>query len=302
MKSKFFIIFLVLLLAGLLLAGCNPPPLPGGTTPPTGIPYDLQDTPDHLVASTINAINLQDFQRAYDYWEDNPLSLPDFIAHYADVDHIQAVVREPLYTDGAAGSLYSLVPTLQLTTYTDGTLHVFYGCYTARRINSETAGHPTKWYIYSSTETEVADADPWSALNACPDFLDSAPLTSEWEYDTPEHLLGSYVYAITHREYHTAYDYWEMPPFSYPEFIARYLHTERMDLLVALPVREDGTAGSLYAKVPTLMLETKTDGTKHVFRTCFVTRRSTVEPDAHWMIYEATTTPLNAWILADGCN
>lgn len=302
MKSRFFVIFLVLLLAGLLLAGCQPPSLPNGSLPPTGIPYDLQNTPEHLVASTINAINLQDYQRAYDYWEENPLSLPAFIANYADIAHIVAVVREPLYAEGAAGSLYSMAPTLLLATHTDGSRHVYHACYTARRVNPDTADHPTEWFIYSSTETEVADADPWSALNACPDFLDSAPLTPEWELDTPEHLLGSYVYAITHQNYQTAYDYWELNPLTYPEFVARYVNTQRIDLLVVLPVREEGAAGSLYARVPALMLETKNNGTQQVLKACFTTRRSNVESDAHWMIYDATITPMNGWMLADGCD
>ena len=303
MKTSVVILFISLLLILGALAACQPPPLPTPHPTPTPIAYDFQDAPEHVIASYFNALNRQEYRRAYDYREDHDdLFYPAFVAHYSNMSHTLAVVREPIYYEGAAGSFYSMVPTLMLTTNFDGSLHVYHACYTTHRLNPDAAGHDTKWFIYSSTETEVDDADPWSALGACPDFQDSAPLMPEWEYDIPEHLLGSYVYAITHQDYQTAYDYWEFNPLTFAQFVARYADTQRMDILVALPVREEGAAGSMYARAPTLMLETKNDGSKYVFKTCFTTRLSNVEPDSHWMIYDSTSTPLDAWILADGCN
>jgi len=94
--------------AGLLVNVCDHP-----APPPPGPAYDDRDGPVQLLASYFNAINIEDYARAWDYWENPPNpSFDDFRDGYADTESAFLVVRPPVGYEGAAGSAYAQVPTL----------------------------------------------------------------------------------------------------------------------------------------------------------------------------------------------
>jgi hypothetical protein len=60
---------------------------------------------------------------------------------------------------GAAGSTYADVPVVLVARHTDGTLHTFYGCYVARRLNagiSPSDSLATLWRLYNRATIKVA--------------------------------------------------------------------------------------------------------------------------------------------------
>ena len=116
---------------GLLVNACDHP-----APPPPGPAYDDPGGPVQLLASYFNAINLGDYARAWDYWENPPNpSFDDFRNGYADTASVFLVVRPPIGYEGAAGSSYARVPVLLLATHTDASEHNFSGCYVGRSPN-----------------------------------------------------------------------------------------------------------------------------------------------------------------------
>lgn len=120
----------------LLSDACDYPP-PGSPEPL----YDERTDPVHLLASYFNAVNREEYPRAWAYWENPPNpSYEEFVAGYAETASVLLVVHPPVWIEGAAGSQYAAVPTLLVATHTDSTQHTFVGCYVARRPNLPAEG------------------------------------------------------------------------------------------------------------------------------------------------------------------
>jgi hypothetical protein len=98
-------------LLGRLGAEAHPLAMPPTTVPQQGPAYANRDTPIDLLASFYNAINRQEYERAYGYWENPPDSYADFVRGYQDTVSVQLIVQPPAWLEGAAGSSYANVPT-----------------------------------------------------------------------------------------------------------------------------------------------------------------------------------------------
>ncbi len=269
-------------------------PLPPTSTPlpPMPIAFDDATQPWNLIASYVNAINRHEYARAYAYWETPPQPYDQFVAGFADTAHVELVLRPPTYVEGAAGSMYSAVPTMLLATHTDGSLHYFVGCYTVRRPNPQMVGHPTYWKIYSAEMHTTGSTDGWQLTGECSGHpIDAAPYD---DHSDPVAALASYVNAIVLKDYGRAYGYWETPPSSYQDFVNGFADTKSVVLLVRLPVFTEGAAGSFYTSIPTMLMATHTDGSRHNFVGCYVMRTpnpSMAGSPEHWMIYSASMAP-----------
>lgn len=119
--------------------------------------YDNPASPVDLLASYYNAINLQDYERAYNYWQEPPSDYDSFAGGYSDTASVQLIVQPPTRIEGAAGSLYAEVPAFLVAQHHDGSVHSFGGCIVTRRSNlqppdTDEAGG---WYIYQARLTEV---------------------------------------------------------------------------------------------------------------------------------------------------
>lgn len=128
----------------------------------------------------------------------------------------------------------------------------------------------------------------------------------------PVRLLASYCNAINRKEYRRAWGYWESPPNpSYEHFVQGYAETASVFLAVSPPTRLEGAAGSLYARVPTLLIATHNDGSQHAFVGCYVARRPNLDIEGAsanrgWSLYRATVTrtpgnTTDATLLAQAC-
>lgn len=96
----------------------------------TGRPYESTDTPLDVIASYYNAISLKDYERAFSYWKEAPNpSYDDFVRGFSDTAAVLLAVRPPAWIGAAAGTAYAETATLLIATHTDGSLHVFAGCF-----------------------------------------------------------------------------------------------------------------------------------------------------------------------------
>lgn len=90
---------------------------------------DDRSTPRALVHSLYNAINRQEYARAYAYFDIPPAeTLNAYEAGFSDTASVE-VLTGIAGADGAAGSIFYAIPTAIRATGTDGEEHVFAGCY-----------------------------------------------------------------------------------------------------------------------------------------------------------------------------
>jgi hypothetical protein len=148
----------------LLASACPNQPVPA---------FANRTSPIDLLASYYDAINHQDYQRAYDYWENPPSSYADFVAGYADTASVRVFVQPPASLGAAAGSSYASIRTVLLARHRDGGAELFSGCYVARKSNLQPPDIPAPdvWHLYSATIAPAAAeaAIPALLAGACPD-------------------------------------------------------------------------------------------------------------------------------------
>jgi hypothetical protein len=146
---------------GLLAQGCAS----FGVPAPTQNSYADQDTPVDLLASFYNAINRQEYQRAYGYWENPPSSYDQFAQGYADTASVQLIVQLPAFVGVGAGNAYAPIPTVLLSTRRDGRQQLFAGFYTTHKVNIQ----PDVWHLSSAAIAPLAanQTIPSALAQAC---------------------------------------------------------------------------------------------------------------------------------------
>jgi hypothetical protein len=275
-------------LLGRLGAEVLEPPAPTPSTPL----YASQDSPAEVLASYYNAINRQEYQRAYGYWETPPSPYDQFVQGYADTASVQLIVQPPTFIDAGAGNLHAAIPTLLVATKRDGSQQRFGGCYTTHKVNIQ----PDVWHLSQAQIAPLEASVSIGALlaQACAAFGVPAPAEVSYaDQNTPVDLLASYYNAINRQEYQRAYGYWESPPSSYTQFVQGYADTASVQLIVQLPAFIDAGAGNLHAAIPTVLVATKRDGSQQFFVGCYTTHKVNIQPDV-WHLARATIAPAAA--------
>lgn len=134
-------------------------------------PYENLNSPVDLLASYFNAINHQEYQRAYGYWENPPNPYDEFVQGFADTANIQLIVQPPTRISGAAGSLYVETPTVLIAHHQDGSQHTFAGCFVTRKSNLQPPDIPQEdvWHLYQAQVASVPNdaAIPALLAQAC---------------------------------------------------------------------------------------------------------------------------------------
>ncbi len=125
--------------------------------------YENLASPVDLLASYYNAVNRQEYERAYGYRQEAPLDYASFASGYADTASVQVIVQPPTRIEGAAGSLYAEIPTVLIAQHTDGSVHSFAGCIVTRKSNI-TEGDV--WHLYQARLAEVDNNDSIPTLLA----------------------------------------------------------------------------------------------------------------------------------------
>ena len=260
--------------------------------PPAEEPYyEDRTSPTSLLASHYNAVNRQEYARAWAHWESPPNpSYEDFVQGFADTASVLLAVRPPTWFEGAAGSTYTRVPVLLSARHVDDSRHNFLGCFVTRRSNIGRPGVDQEWSLYEATvqPSPGNSADALLLAQVC----EPVPETSYDDRTSPARLLASYYSAINLGQYPRAWEYWETPPDpSFEEFAEGFANTESVMLVVRPPTRFEGAAGSMYTAIPTLLSATHTDSSRHNFVGCFVARRPNLGGpgiDQEWSLFDAT--------------
>jgi hypothetical protein len=122
-------------------------------------PYENLISPVDLLSSYYNAINLQDYERAYSYWQSPPLDYNTFAAGYNDTTSVQLIVQPPTRIDPGAGNLYAGIPTLLVAQHSDGSTHTYGGCIVTHKSNLHPPDIPQEdvWHLYQAQLEEVAN-------------------------------------------------------------------------------------------------------------------------------------------------
>jgi hypothetical protein len=133
---------------------------------------DDRSSPGQLLKSYYNAINRQEYVRAYSYWgalgnssTSQPPAYPQFKAGYDNTKAVQLTTGK-LTSEGAAGSVYFQVPVMLNVTNTNGSKHSFIGCYSIRQVNPQNFAVPPfkPMHIDSAKIREVNNRNGKTAL------------------------------------------------------------------------------------------------------------------------------------------
>ncbi|MCO6385468.1 DUF1176 domain-containing protein [Aliihoeflea sp. 40Bstr573] len=96
---------------------------------------DDRSSPDAVIRSLYNAIEREEFARAYSYFANPPADSVEAYANgYADTDTSELLLGVPA-EEGAAGSVYYRLPLVLRSVATDGTETIYAGCYTLQAPN-----------------------------------------------------------------------------------------------------------------------------------------------------------------------
>lgn len=92
---------------------------------------DDRSTAQQLLRSYVNALNRQEYLRAYSYWKSDATGLPtfaDFEKGYATTKSV-ALTLGAVTSDAGAGQRYYTVPVVLVAQMNNGTSQTFTGCY-----------------------------------------------------------------------------------------------------------------------------------------------------------------------------
>ncbi|WP_315919685.1 DUF1176 domain-containing protein [Mesorhizobium sp. SP-1A] len=130
------------------------------------IPYlDDRSDPAALVRSLYNAIDRQEYARAWEYFgETKPAKdFDSFAKGYEGTAKVDVATGEPS-EEGAAGSIYFNLPVAIRATGKDGGQKVFAGCYTLRQVNGTIQAPPFQPMRIEKGALKPSDKDFQSAL------------------------------------------------------------------------------------------------------------------------------------------
>ncbi len=278
-------------LAGFAPAAAAPvtPALAGAPANPPAYVDNRSDAVSLLI-SYFNAVDRQEYARAYGYWEaGSPVGgFSQFVAGFAATQAV-AVTTGPVGGSAGAGQRYFVVPvTLQATT--NSGQQTFVGCYVLHLAQPELQAVPP-FHPLSIASAQIvpvtsgANADTLRA-QACTaaglNGTSSVAITptpgepesgAQFYIDSrtgPLDVLQSLFNAINRREYARAYGYWEpsasLPAFS--SFQQGYANTQAVQWTFG-GVSSNSGAGQLYYSVPAT-LRAQTTGGLQTFVGCYV--------------------------------
>lgn len=288
----------------------TPAPVPTATLTPSNTPIpvaiktaapnpiipnyvDDRSTPSQVIISLYNAINRQEYLRAYNYWA-NPStsqgSFSNFANGYMDTASVSLVFGQ-ITGDAGAGQLYYTVPVILKTASKDGTHANYAACYIVHQAQPANFGEPP--FIPMSIDRGSAKASAVNAgdasvlATACSDYPTGgnqvAVSGTNLNIDKNNYLdnrsgpietISSFLNALNLKQYVRAYYYYQNPatyPGPFDSYAAGYSDT---DVITATfgTVQSEGAAGSLYFKVPLSMKVLTTSSAIQTFVGCYTLR------------------------------
>lgn len=273
-------------------------PAPSGAAQTTGKDLYLDDhsNPVQVLRSYYNAINRQEYVRAYSYWNSqNAQPYNQFEQGYKDTANVELYAGQ-VSASAAAGTTYYAAPISLKATKTNGTTQFFAGCVLFRFGNPANYGQPPfrplvidKAAIQSLTGSANAAQIMQQACQAegapAPDGPIPLPQPNDDtavdparyldDRSSPTQLIRSYYNAINRHEYVRAFSYWASAgqPQSYEQFEKGFQSTAGVKITLGTPERDAG-AGQLYTKLPISVTATQADKTTEVYSGCYTLHQS----------------------------
>lgn len=270
-------------------------------TPSMGDYLDDRSSAPQLVRSYMNAINREEYLRAYSYWRD-PTTVKEvgtydqFRKGFNDTANVDLTVGT-ISSDVGAGQLYYSVATVFTATSASGTKQLYSGCYLLHTSNPGITTEPPYRSLgmeKAFVTAQASGADSAALLaNACKgsDIPQLNPQTtpeptpaanaidaSVFRDDRTDGVqtLRSLFNAVNRKEYARAYGYWrasssQLQP--YKTFAAGYANTSNVKTTFGTPISDAG-AGQLYVKVPVVLMATEKNNALQTFVGCYTLRMS----------------------------
>ncbi len=247
-----------------------------------------------VIRSLFNAIDRREYVRAYSYWEDTPqrLGFDQFQSGYQNTAAVQVTIGT-VGGDSGAGQFHSTVPVSLLSKMIGGAEQTYAGCYLlhlsqpgiqgtlpfqALGIQSDdiqpVTGSPNTNDLLAHACDQLAPGTP--PLPATPTYApdDVSSLRYLDDRSDAAELLRSFFNAINRHEYVRAYSDWDNTS-SLPgldQFQVGYSNTQSIDLTIG-SVTSEGTAGSIYYRVPAGLIAHTTDGGTQTYIGCYILRQ-----------------------------
>jgi hypothetical protein len=153
---------------------------------------DDRSDPVVLIRSLYNAINRQEYARAWSYFANPPAEdLDAYAAGYSDTSGVELRTGLPS-EEGAAGSIHYRLPVAIEAHGTDGSTRVFSGCYELRMANPEIPTDEFKPLRIERGRFSVSDKPLNEALPATCDGGETVPVDL-----TRERAIGLYELTLT---------------------------------------------------------------------------------------------------------
>jgi len=260
------------------------------------LPYvDSRSSPTALLRSYFNAIDRQEYARAYSYWRDPASAVGPFDAFMKGYENTASVevTFGQISGDAGAGQLYYSVPVLLQAHTRDGKNQTYAACYVLHL--SQPAIQDSPPFVPLSIEKGAAKilSDAVQAQSALATICTDLGLPTGGPYSPPAtdptdvsadnyvddrsgpvEVLRSLVNAINRHEYLRAYSYWEnagdataqVGPYS--QFKQGYADTASVQLMTGA-VSGDAGAGQRYYAVPVVLIARTTAGETQTFAGCY---------------------------------
>ncbi|MGB8214131.1 MAG: hypothetical protein WCE68_11280 [Anaerolineales bacterium] len=254
---------------------------------------DDRSTPSQVIVSLYNAINRQEYLRAYNYWTNPASSLGSFPAYANGFQNTASVdlVFGQISGDAGMGQIYYTVPVILKTTAKDGTHANFAACYVVHQARPELFGEPPFQPMgidRGSAKVSALNASDASVLaTACNGYptgpnpfaasgtsLDISKNNFLDNRSGPIETVSSFLNALNLKQYVRSYYYFQNPgtyPGAFDPYAAGYANTGAINVVFGT-VQSEGAAGSLYYKVPLALLVTTTSNTHQTFVGCYSLR------------------------------
>jgi hypothetical protein len=275
-------------------------PVPTDTIVPVPTPdasqyIDDRSIPSRVIVSLYNAINRQEYLRAYNYWLNPAVSLGSYTAYASGYSNTASVglVFGQITGDAGMSQVYYTVPVILKATARNGTRTNFAACYIVHATQPAVFGAPPFSPMGIDRGQAKASAlnvsDSTALLTACDGYplgpnpvLDNPPTLNIDKTNFvdnrsgPVETISSFLNSLNLKQYVRAYSYFQNPgsyPGPYDPFAAGYAGTDVIKVVFGT-FQSEGAAGSLYYKLPLAMHVTTTSSLKQTFVGCYTLRLS----------------------------
>jgi len=252
---------------------------------------DDRSTPSQVIVSFYNAIDRQEYLRAYNYWADPATSLGSFTSFangYGDTASVDLVFGQ-ITGDPGMSQVYYTIPVILKATAKNGTRTNYAACFVVHETSPDVFGAPPISPMSidrgSAQPSDINASDASALATACsgypaggnPPFSASSNSLSIDKSNFvdnrsgPVETVSSLLNALNLKQYVRAYSYFQDPatfPGPYDSYAAGYSTTEAITATFGT-VHSEGAAGSLYFKLPLAMKVLTTSGATQTFVGCY---------------------------------